>query len=82
MEPDFKPALTSVSSIAVWVRLDELPNEYYNAEALQLIGKTIGNVLKVDTFTASETQGRFVRICVQVKVEKPLATTVMIGKLE
>nr|POE54626.1 hypothetical protein CFP56_53197 [Quercus suber] len=44
-EPDFKPALASVSSIAVWIRLNELPIEYYNAEALQLIVKAIGNVL-------------------------------------
>ena len=56
-EPDFKPALASVSSIAVWIRLNELPIEYYNAEALQLIGKAIGNVLRIDTFTASETRG-------------------------
>ena len=61
-EPDFKPALASVSSIAVWIRLNELPIEYYNAEALQLIGKAIGNVLRVDTFTASKTRGRFARM--------------------
>ena len=54
-EPDFKPALASVLSIAVWVRLNELPIKYYNAEVLQLIGKAIGNVLRVDTFMASET---------------------------
>ncbi|KAK9997652.1 hypothetical protein SO802_022338 [Lithocarpus litseifolius] len=81
-ELGFKPALASVSSIAVWVRLNELPIEYYNAEALQLIGKAISNVLRVDTFAASETRGRFAKICVQVDVEKPLATTIMIGRLE
>ncbi|KAK9991782.1 hypothetical protein SO802_026767 [Lithocarpus litseifolius] len=57
-EPDFKPALASVSSIAVWVRLNELPIEYYNAKALQIIGKAIDNVLRIDTFMASETRGR------------------------
>ena len=81
-EPDFKPALASVSSIAVWVRLNELPIEYYNAEALQIIGNAIGKVLRVDTFTVSETRGRFARLCVQVDVEKPLATAIMIGRLE
>ena len=81
-EPDFKPTLASVSSIAVWVRLNEFPIEYYNAEALQIIGNVIGKVLRVDTFTASETRGRFARICVQVDVEKPLATAIMIGRLE
>lgn len=37
-EANFKPALASVSSVAVWVRLNELPIEYYNAEALLQIG--------------------------------------------
>ena len=41
-ESDFKLALASVSSIAIWVRLNELPIEYYNAEVLQIIGKAIG----------------------------------------
>ena len=81
-ESDFKPTLASVSSIAVWVRLNELPIEYYNAKALQIIGKAIGNVLRIDTFTASETRGRFARICVQVDVGKPLAIAIMIGRLE
>lgn len=79
--PNFKPAIASVSSIAVWVRLNELPIEYYNVEALQLIGRAIGKVLRVDTFTAFETRGRFARICVQVDVEKPQATAIMIGSL-
>ncbi|XP_030943405.1 uncharacterized protein LOC115968223 [Quercus lobata] len=62
-----------------------LSEDYENVlrkEALQLIGKAIGNVLRIDTFTASETRGRFARLCVQVDVEKPLAIAIMIGKLE
>ena len=59
--------------------MNELPIEYYNVEALHLIGGAIGNVLRVDTFTTSETRGPFARLCVQVEVGKPLATTVMIG---
>uniref|UniRef100_A0A7N2KY10 DUF4283 domain-containing protein n=1 Tax=Quercus lobata TaxID=97700 RepID=A0A7N2KY10_QUELO len=43
-EPDFKPESAKVSSIAVWIRLSGLPIEYYNAKALQHIGKAIGNV--------------------------------------
>ncbi|KAL0004210.1 hypothetical protein SO802_011771 [Lithocarpus litseifolius] len=81
-EPDFKPELVNVSSIAVWIRLNGLPIEYYNAEALYLIGKAIGNVLRVDTHTALEARGRFARLCIQVDVTKPLVTAIMIGKLE
>lgn len=74
--------LANVSSIAIWIRLNELPIEYYNAEALHLIGKAIGNVLRVDIHIAAEARGRFARLCVQVDVMKPLVTTIMIGKLE
>ena len=82
MEPDFKPDLANVSSIAVWIRLSGLPIEYYNAKALQHIRKAICNVLRIDTFTATETRGKFARLCIQVDVDKPLITTVMIGKLQ
>ena len=52
-EPDFRPAMANISSMAVWIRLNELPIKYYNAEALHQIGKSIGNVLRVDTHTAT-----------------------------
>ena len=66
--------------IAVWIRLSGLPIEYYNAKALQHIEKAIGNVLRIDTFTAIESRGKFARLCIQVDVDKPLITTMMIGK--
>ena len=80
--PNFRSAMANVSSIAIWIRLNELLIEYYNAKVLHQIGKTISNVLRVDTHTASETRGRFARLCVQVDVNKPLATAILIGKFE
>nr|POE99726.1 hypothetical protein CFP56_36069 [Quercus suber] len=81
-EPNFRASSANVSFIALWIRLNELPIQYYNAEALHHIGAAISNVLRVDTFIVFETRGRFDRLCVQVDVEKPLATTIMIAKLE
>ncbi|XP_065634091.1 uncharacterized protein LOC136069454 [Quercus suber] len=81
-EPDFRPSSANISSVAVWVRLNELPIEYYNAEAFKHIGIAIGNVLQVDTFTASESRGRFARLCIQIDVDKPLVTAILIGKCE
>ena len=81
-EPNFRLVLTNVTSIAVWVRLNDLPIEYYNVEALLHIGKTISHVLRVDTHTASETRGRFARICVQIDMDKPLVTAVLVGRFE
>ncbi|KAK9997672.1 hypothetical protein SO802_022358 [Lithocarpus litseifolius] len=81
-EPNFRLDLANVSSIAVWIRLYNLPIEYYNAEALQHIGRAIGNVLRVDTFIATETRGRFARLCVQIDAEKRLVTAVLIRRLD
>ena len=74
--------MANVSLVAVWIRLNELPIENYNAEVLRQIGNTIGNVLRVDTHTATETRGRFARLCLQIDVDKPLATAILIGKFE
>lgn len=81
-EPNFRPATANVTSVAVWIRLNELPIEYYNSEALLQIGKSIGNVLRVNTQTANEARGRFARLCVLIDMGKPLVTAVLIGKFE
>ena len=78
-EPNFKPSSTNVSSIAVWIRLNELPIEYYEMEVLSQIGNSVGKILRIDTYTANEARGRFARLCVQVDVDKPLVTTVLLG---
>ena len=71
-----------VSSIAVWVRLNELPIEYYDSEALLIIGQAIGNVLRIDTHTVIRTRGRYAKLCIQVDIEKPLANVVLVNNLE
>lgn len=78
-EANFKPSEARVSSVAVWVRLNELPIEYYDAIVLRQIGEALGNVLRIDTHTATETRGRYARLCVQIDSCKPLVTTVRIG---
>lgn len=78
-KPNFKPSTTNVSSIAVWIRLNELPIEYYEVEVLKKIENLVGNVLRIDTHTAAEARGRFARLCVQVDVDKPLVINLIIG---
>uniref|UniRef100_A0A2N9FPJ3 CCHC-type domain-containing protein n=1 Tax=Fagus sylvatica TaxID=28930 RepID=A0A2N9FPJ3_FAGSY len=78
--PDFRASEAAVSSVAIWVRLPELPIEYYQKDSLMHIGKGLGPVLRVDYNTAAGTRGRFARICVQLDVDKPLARTIRVGK--
>ena len=80
--PNFRASEASVSSIAAWVRLPELPVEYYHKEALLRIGSGLGPVLRVDVNTVTGTRGRFARICIQLDIKKPLAQTVKVGKVK
>ena len=79
--PNFRASEASVKTVAIWVRLPELPVEYYHKESLLHIGSGLGPVLRVDFNTAAGTRGRFARICVQIDLEKPLARTVRVGKI-
>lgn len=53
--PNFRAFEASVSSVAVWVRLLELPVEYYHKDSLMHIGSGLGPILRVDFNTASGT---------------------------
>ena len=81
-EPEFKASTATLSSVAVWIRLPELPMEFYEPSALKKIGRAIGPVLRIDSHTASWERGRFARLCVQVNLDKPLVRKIFIGKLE
>ena len=81
-EPNFKPSTAIVSSIATWIRLNELPIEYYEANTLKRIGTAIRNVLRIEGHIAMEVRGRYARLCVQVDINKPLITSILIRDIE
>ena len=79
--PNFIPVNATCKSVAVWARLPQLPIEYYEPSVLKEIGKAIGPVLRIDAQTATESRGRYARICVQVNLDNPLFRTILIGSL-
>ena len=81
-EPFFKPSMTNVSLIVVWVRLNELPIELYIAKVFRQIRESIGRVLRIDTHTTMEAQGKYTRLCIQIDINKPLVNTILIGNFE
>jgi len=49
--PDFRPSLATVTKTALWIRLPELPIEYFDSEVLLKIGKTFGKPIQIYTWT-------------------------------
>ena len=51
------------------MRLPKLPIEFYVTSVLKEIGSVIGLVLRIDSYTAFETRGGYVRLCVLIAQE-------------
>ena len=81
-EPSYKASTAEFSSVAVWIRLLELPIEFYEPSALLKIGKAIGPVLRIDANTANDVRSRFAWLCVQVNLDKPPIRKLYLRKIE
>lgn len=76
--PNFLNSAKTVSKVAVWVRIPELPLELYNDKFLTRLGATMGKLLKVDRLTSFQHRGQFARICVELDLSKPLVPQVVV----
>lgn len=77
--PNFRPSKNGFDSMSVWIRIDELPIEYYDKEALFTIARVVGTPIRVDYATDKITRGRYARVCVKIMLSKPLITRVWVG---
>ncbi|XP_019237871.1 PREDICTED: uncharacterized protein LOC109218010 [Nicotiana attenuata] len=58
-ESKFIASSTQLTYSAIWVRLLELPTEFYDEQILYKVGSKLGQLLKVDAFTSSTTRGKY-----------------------
>lgn len=80
-EPYFKASEAKLTSVTVWVRLPELPVEFFDTSVLKEIGSVIGPVLRIDSYIASETRGGYVRLFVQIDLEKLLINSIRVQRV-
>lgn len=62
----------------IWVRLPQLPTEFYDGIILIKIENAIGNLLKFDACTSSTIRGRYERLCVQLPLEQKVQSYILI----
>ena len=72
--PSFDLAHTVLDQVTVWIRLPGLAVHLYNRKVLQKLGQLVGNVIKIDSNTASSSRGRFARLAVSISLTKPLVS--------
>ncbi|KAE9450366.1 hypothetical protein C3L33_17734, partial [Rhododendron williamsianum] len=71
-EPGTKADQVSFSSVAFWVQLWGLPFEFVTPAIGEVIGRRIGTLISVDNREVVGERGRFIRIRVEVPLDKPL----------
>ena len=67
-EADFHSHIAKISTTAVWIRLEQLPIEYYHLEFPKHVGNKLGKLLKVDAITSAAIRGRYASVCVQINM--------------
>ena len=65
--------------MAVWIRLEQLPIEYYHPDFLKHVGNKLGKLLKVNAVTSVTICGRYARLCVQINMAYLLPKRAKIG---
>ncbi|XP_070013163.1 uncharacterized protein [Nicotiana sylvestris] len=77
--PNFVASQATQSFTAIWIRLPQLPIEFYDRVILQKKGSTIGRLLKIDACTSAALRGRYARLCVELLLNKPVTPFIFIG---
>ena len=54
----------------MWIKLYNIPLEYWNEEGLSHIASAVGKPLYVDSFTASKQRITYARLCVELQADK------------
>ena len=60
------------TTLPIWVQVWGLPFDLINEETGWDIGRGLGNVVEVDNKTFSSDQARFIRIRIEIPLDKPI----------
>lgn len=77
--PSFDPLKDEIRTTPVWVRISNIPVNFYHDEILLVLARGLGTPVKVDQTTLNFERARFARVCVEVNLSKPLKDTVKIN---
>lgn len=71
-QPNLSLAKEEIQTVPIWVRLFNVPLEFWTSTGLSYIASAVGKPLHVDKFTASKKRISYVRVCVEVNASDEL----------
>lgn len=70
--PKFRADCDKVETAITWVRVLNLPIEFFCESIIHSLAMCVGDPIKIDGNTFNATRGKFARFCVQIKIDVPL----------
>ncbi|XP_010445325.1 PREDICTED: uncharacterized protein LOC104727972 [Camelina sativa] len=77
--PEFDPLRDEISTTLVWIRLTNIPLNFYHKNILFGVTRGLGNPIRVDGTTSNCERTRFAIVCVEVNLKRPMKGTIMIN---
>lgn len=77
--PTFDPSRDESETMPVWVRISNLPVNFYHRAILMGIGQGLGRAIRVDSTTLRVERAKFARVCVEINLKKPLKGTIVVN---
>ncbi|XP_057790736.1 uncharacterized protein LOC131007838 [Salvia miltiorrhiza] len=76
----FDPYKESSSLAQIWVRIYNLPLEFWHPEVIAVVGRAVGHPIRMDSSSASGEVGHFARILIEVDLTLPLLDGVYVDE--
>ncbi|CAA7019738.1 unnamed protein product [Microthlaspi erraticum] len=76
---EFEPMTDEITTTPVWIRLSNLPVNFYHRSILLGLAQGLSKPIRVDQTTLNVERARFARVCVEVNLRQPLKGSVMIN---
>ncbi|XVF07195.1 hypothetical protein REPUB_Repub06bG0117600 [Reevesia pubescens] len=70
--PGFRSEEATINSVAAWVHVHGMPLEFYDSNILRMMREKIGHSVRIDRTMKNMIRGKFVRMCVELDLTKPL----------
>jgi hypothetical protein len=76
--PGFNPLTMTAMTTPVWVRLPNLPLNFYTPSFLPTLGNALGRFIKTDTYKIAKGFITFAHICVEIDLSQGLPDRILI----
>ncbi|KAL8509367.1 hypothetical protein ACS0TY_016537 [Phlomoides rotata] len=74
---DFNPYKTSTSIVQVWVRLFEIPMEYFQTPIIHALASALGTVIKLDERTRDRSMCHYARALIEIDMKQKFEDYIM-----